>query len=44
MPKLVCFPSSNGNIHLAEEIGGDYFNFGTLLLEDNDGNKVSAID
>ena len=44
MPKLICFPSFNGNINLAEEIGGDYFNFGTLLLDDNDGNKVSAIE
>ena len=38
------FPVINGHIDLAEEIGADYEKFGTLLLEDNNGNKVKNIE
>ena len=38
------FPVANGHIDLAEEIGADYEKFGTLLLEDNNGNKVKNIE
>ena len=31
-------------MNLAEEIGVNYYNFGLLLLEDKDGNLMSAIE
>ena len=31
-------------IDIAEEIGADYELFGTLLLEDNNGNKIKIIE
>lgn len=42
---LITFPMSNGGkVNLAEEIGVNYYNFGLLLLEDKDGNQMSAIE
>ena len=34
----------NTFIDIAEEIGPDYQHFGTLLLEDNNGNKIKIIE
>ena len=44
MLELICFPSAGGRINLVKEIGGEYFTFGILLLEDVDGSKVSSIE
>ena len=44
---LISFPmymSNGGKVNLAEEIGVNYYNFGFLLLEDKDGNLMSAIE
>ena len=37
------FPAINGHIDIATEIGTNYDKFGTLLLEDKNGNKVNNI-
>ena len=37
------FPVKKGHVDLAIEIGTDYEKFGTLLLEDEKGNKVKNI-
>ena len=37
------FPMKDTFIDIAEEIGPDYEKFGTLLLEDKNGNKVKII-
>lgn len=44
MPELICFPSCDGRVNLIEEIGFDFHTFGILLLEDNNGSKISAIE
>ena len=44
MQELICFPSAGGRINLVKKIGGEYFPFGILLLEDDDGSKVSSIE
>ena len=44
LPHFINFPLSSGKVNLAEEIGTDYKNFGTLLLEDKKGKKVDAIE
>ena len=42
---LISFPMSNGGkLNLADEIGVSYYGFGVLLLEDKDGNQMSAIE
>ena len=38
------FPVANGHMDLAEEIGAEYDKFGTLLLDDENGNKVKNIE
>ena len=38
------FPTMNGPIDIAEKIGTDYEQFGTLLLKDEDGSKVNNIE
>ena len=38
------FPVANGHMDLAEEIGAEYDKFGTLLLDDKNGNKVKYIE
>ena len=44
LPQFISFPLSSGKVNLAEEIGTDYKNFGTLLLEDENGMKVDDIE
>ena len=34
----------DGSVDIAEKIGTNYKHFGTLLLNDNDGNKVNNIE
>lgn len=43
LPTLRHFPVEDTFIDIAEEIGPDYEKFGTLLLEDKNGNKVKII-
>ena len=43
LPILRRFPVKRKHIDIAEEIGPDYEKFGTLLLEDEKGNKVKNI-
>ena len=38
------FPVANGHIDIAAEIGAEYNKFGTLLLNDENGNKVRNIE
>ena len=44
LDSLRQFPVTNGHMDLAQEIGTDYEKFGTLLLEDKNGNKVKNIE
>ena len=41
---LQHFPVKNGFIDIPQKIGGHYKNFGMLLLNDDDGNKVTNIE
>ena len=41
---LICFPMPGGKVNLAEKIGVSYYEFGILLLEDNDGDRLAAIE
>ena len=44
MTLFISFPvSPNTKVNIAEEIGTSYSDFGILLLNDERGNKVSAI-
>ena len=46
-PSLVTlkkFPGQSGNFNVLERIGQNYNDFGTFLLQDDDGTKVSAIE
>ena len=42
--ELLNFPMAGGKVNLAEKIGVDYYKFGVLLLEDRDGDKISALE
>ena len=44
MEELLCFPSSEGKLNLAEAIGTNYWAMGVFLLKDSDGAKVAAIE
>ena len=35
---------SDGKVNLAEKIGVNYYDFGVLLLEDDDGDQITAIE
>ena len=41
---LIRFHMVDGTVNLAENIGAKYHDFGVLLLEDNDGSTISAIE
>ena len=41
---LICFPMPGGKVNLAEKIGVNYYEFGILLLEDDDGDQIAAIE
>ena len=44
LPMLISFKCKNGKkINVLEKIGVKYSDFGVLLLNDDDGSKVSAI-
>ena len=43
MPELLAFPTSHGMINIPERISTRYHDFGTLLLEDPTGARVSNI-
>ena len=42
MPELVSF--TDGRVSIAVQIGVNYLNFGTLLLKDNNGAIVTALE
>ena len=44
MPQLVHFSTAKGVVKLVEKIGSMYSDFGVLLLNDNDGSLISAIE
>ena len=41
---LICFPMPGGKVNLAEKIGVSYYEFGVLLLEDDGGDQIAAIE
>ena len=43
LPTLLAFPGKAGKINIPERIGAKYKTFGTLLLQDDFGEKVDAI-
>ena len=43
MPGLLAFPGKSGKINIPERISTKYKTFGTLLLQDEFGEKVGAI-
>ena len=43
MPCLLNFPGLRHNINIPNEIGADYSSFGILLLKDEIGSHVKAI-
>ncbi len=44
MPQLTAFHSTTGRkIKVIEEVGTHYHDFGTLLLQDDNGQKVKSI-
>ena len=44
LPELRHFPVKNGFRDIVGEIANDYQHFGTLLLEDEKGNRVKSIE
>ena len=45
LKELLCFPSSGGKvINMAEEIGAKYGTFGVLLLDDDNGVLIDAME
>ncbi len=43
-PELIDFPLLGRKVNLLHEVGTKYKAFGTLLLEDSSGSKMSAIE
>ena len=41
---LICFPMGGSKVNLADRIGVKYYEFGVLLLEDDGGDQVAAIE
>ena len=41
---LKKFPGKSGRLNVIERISTNYTTFGTFLLQDDDGSKVSAIE
>ena len=44
LAKVLSFPANSGNINIPQQIGTKFFMFGVLLLNDETGAEVSAID
>ena len=44
MMELISFPMAGGKVNLAERIGAHYYEFGILLLEDETGDQIAAIE
>ena len=42
--ELISFPMAGSRVDLAERVGTHYFKFGVLLLQDNNGDVVSAFE
>ena len=42
--ELIRFPVCGVKLNIAEKIGANYFDFGVLLLEDEDGDQITAIE
>ena len=41
--EMISFPMRGGKVNLVEYIAPDYFTFGILLLEDDNGAKICAL-
>ena len=41
--KLLSFPGKNGNINIPKQISTEYFSFGILLLNDENGVYINTI-
>ena len=44
MMDVISFPLQDSKVDLTEEIGTKYLKFGTLLLEDQTGARISAME
>ena len=44
MMDIICFPLKDSKVNLAQEIGIKYFEFGTFLLEDDTGVRITALE
>ena len=44
MMEIICFPLKDSKVNLAREIGIKYFEFGTFLLEDTTGARMSSLE
>ena len=44
LPLFINFPTPVGNVNLAERIGTHYLEFGILLLDDDTGTQMRAIE
>ena len=44
MMEIIHFPLKDSKVNLAQEIGTKYFEFGTFLLEDATGTRISALE
>ena len=42
--ELISFPMAGCKVNVVDKIGANYGEFGVLLLEDDDGSKISAIE
>ena len=42
--ELISFPMSGRRVNLIEKIAPDYFMFGILLLEDDNGDQIIALE
>ena len=42
--EIIHFPLKDSKVNLCREIGMNYFEFGTLLLEDTTGARISALE
>ena len=44
MMDIICFPLQDSKVDLTKEVGTKYLHFGILLLEDQTGARISAIE
>ena len=44
MTDIICCPLQDSKVNLTKEVGTKYLEFGTLLLEDQTGARISALE